>query len=169
MSDKHDKAEKGDKPEKVEKPEAAAARERAKAAAGEKKEKAAAAKERAKTSAASDAGEAPPLKKTGPPRLKQKYLGEVRPKLKERFGITNDHALPRLMKIVVNMGVGTAVENKARVTAAAKDLGIITGQLPTIRNSREDISAFKLRAGMPIGCAVTMRGDRMWGDRKSVV
>jgi large subunit ribosomal protein L5 len=162
VSDKHDKAEKGDKAEKVEKPEAAAARERAKAAAGEKKEKAAAAKERAKTSAASDAGEAPPLKKTGPPRLKQKYLSEVRPKLKERFGIANDHALPRLMKIVVNMGVGTAVENKARVTAAAKDLGMITGQLPTIRNSREDISAFKLRAGMPIGCAVTMRGDRMW-------
>ena len=165
MSDKHDKgdkADKGEKPdkaEKAEKPEVAAQRERAKAAGGEKKEKAA--RDKAKA-AASDTEDAPPLKKTGPPRLKQKYLTEVRPKLKERFGIANDHALPRLLKIVVNMGVGTAVENKARVTAAAKDLGMITGQLPTIRNSREDISAFKLRAGMPIGCAVTMRGDRMW-------
>jgi large subunit ribosomal protein L5 len=161
VSDKNDKAEKGDKPDKVEKTEkkeVSAQRERAKAEAGEKKEKAA----RAKAAAAADTGDAPPLKKTGPPRLKQKYLTEVKPKLKERFGIKNDHALPRLMKIVVNMGVGSAVENKARVDAAAKDMGLITGQLPTIRKSREAISAFKLREGMPIGCAVTMRGDRMW-------
>ncbi|MCC7011952.1 MAG: 50S ribosomal protein L5 [Planctomycetes bacterium] len=96
------------------------------------------------------------------PRLKEKYASEVKAKLKSRFNITNDMAIPRLVKVVVNMGVGKAVENKARVEAAAKDLGMITGQQPTIRKSREAISAFKLREGMPIGCAVTLRGDRMW-------
>jgi large subunit ribosomal protein L5 len=96
------------------------------------------------------------------PRLKEKYVNEVKPKLKERFGITNDHAVPRLVKVVVNMGVNGAVENKARVEAAARDLAMITGQAPTIRKAKEAISAFKLREGMPIGCAVTLRGSRMW-------
>jgi large subunit ribosomal protein L5 len=96
------------------------------------------------------------------PRLREKYLQEVRSKLKERFGIQNDMALPRLSKVVVNMGVGKAVENKARVESAAKELAMITGQHPTIRKSREAISSFKLREGMPIGCAVTLRGERMW-------
>jgi len=96
------------------------------------------------------------------PRLKEKYASEVKTKLKERFAISNEMAIPRLTKIVVNMGVGKAVENKSRVEAAAKDLAMITGQLPTIRKSREAISAFKLREGMPIGCAVTLRGERMW-------
>lgn len=127
-----------------------------------KKEKGAPKGEKPKKAAEAETAEAPVAKRTGPPRLKQKYLTEVKPRLKERFAIENDHALPRLVKIVVNMGVGGAVENKARVDAAAKDLGMITGQLPTIRKSREAISAFKLREGMPIGCAVTMRGDRMW-------
>ncbi len=96
------------------------------------------------------------------PRLKEKYANEVKAKLRERFSITNDHAAPRLVKIVVNMGIGKAVENKARAEAAAKDMAMITGQTPTIRKSREAISAFKLRENMPIGCAVTLRGDRMW-------
>jgi large subunit ribosomal protein L5 len=96
------------------------------------------------------------------PRLKEKYTNEVKAKLKARFAIANDMATPRLVKVVINMGVGKAVENKARVEAAAKDLGMIAGQMPTIRKSRESISAFKLRENMPIGCAVTLRGDRMW-------
>lgn len=96
------------------------------------------------------------------PRLKERYQREVKAKLRERFGIENDLATPRLLKITVNMGVGTAVENKSRVETAAKDLAAITGQQPTIRKAREAISAFKLREGMPIGCAVTMRGARMW-------
>jgi large subunit ribosomal protein L5 len=95
-------------------------------------------------------------------RLKDKYLNEVKPKLKARFGIDNDHAVPRLVKVVVNMGVNGAVENKARVDAAARDMAIITGQAPTIRKAKEAISAFKLREGMPIGCAVTLRASRMW-------
>ena len=96
------------------------------------------------------------------PRLKQKYLDEVQPKLMERFGIKNKMAAPRLMRVVVNMGCKGAVENKARVDAAARDMATITGQKPTIRNARNSIAGFKLREGMPIGVAVTLRSDRMW-------
>ena len=96
------------------------------------------------------------------PRLKEKYMQEVKPALKQRFAIQNDMAIPRLQKIVVNMGVKGAVENKGRVDQAAKDMAIITGQQPMVRRARESVSAFKLREGMPIGCAVTLRNDRMW-------
>ncbi|MBI5431369.1 MAG: 50S ribosomal protein L5 [Planctomycetes bacterium] len=96
------------------------------------------------------------------PRLKERYQKEVKGKLKEHFRIQNDMAVPKLLKVVVNMGVKGAVENKTRVDAAAKDLAMITGQQPTIRKAKIAISAFKLREGMPIGCAVTLRGDRMW-------
>ena len=95
-------------------------------------------------------------------RLKERYRSEVKPRLKERFKIDNDMAVPRLMKIVVNMGVGSAVENKGRVESASKDLAQITGQRPIIRKAKKAISSFKLREGMPIGCSVTLRGDRMW-------
>jgi len=95
-------------------------------------------------------------------RLKDKYKDEVVPRIKERFGIDNVMAVPTLSKIVVNMGVSGAVENKARVDSAARDLAAITGQLPTVRKARKNISSFKLREGMPIGCAVTLRRDRMW-------
>jgi large subunit ribosomal protein L5 len=97
-----------------------------------------------------------------PPRLKDKYRSQVVPKIKERFGIQNDLAVPTLSKIVVNMGVSGAVENKAKVDAAAKDLAAITGQLPTVRRAKKNISNFKLREAMPIGCAVTLRSARMW-------
>lgn len=96
------------------------------------------------------------------PRLKEKYDSEVRSTLKEQFGIGNDHAVPRLEKIVINMGVKGAVENKSRVESAARDLATISGQKPTIRLAKNSISGFKLREGMPIGCAVTLRQDRMW-------
>lgn len=95
-------------------------------------------------------------------RLKDKYDSEVKSALKQRFGVANDMALPRLTKIVVNMGVKGAVENKGRVDTAAKELALITGQAPTVRKARKSISTFKLREGMPIGVAVTLRGARMW-------
>ena len=95
-------------------------------------------------------------------RLKEKYRSEIRPKLKEQFGIENDFAVPTLAKIVVNMGVSGAVENKARVDSATRDLAMVTGQQPTVRKARKSVSQFKLREGMPIGCAVTLRRDRMW-------
>jgi len=96
------------------------------------------------------------------PRLKTKYRDQIVANLKERFGITNPMAVPRLTKIVINMGVKGAVESKARVETAARDLATISGQKPTIRLAKTSIANFKLREGMPIGCAVTLRGDRMW-------
>ena len=95
-------------------------------------------------------------------RLKTKYQDEVAGKLNESYGISNLHATPRLTKIVINMGVKGAVENKAKVDHAVRDMTTISGQKPTVRNARRAISGFKLREGMPIGCAVTLRGDRMW-------
>ena len=95
-------------------------------------------------------------------RLKDRYRSEVKGRLKERFRIDNEMAVPRLSKIVINMGVGSAVENKGRVESAAKDLAQISGQRPVIRKAKKAISTFKLREGMPIGCSVTLRGDRMW-------
>ena len=96
------------------------------------------------------------------PRLKEKYQTEVRSKLKERFGIANDMALPELKKIVINMGVNGAVESKSRVETAVRDLSIVSGQKPTVRKARKSVSGFKLREDMPIGCAVTLRRERMW-------
>ena len=96
------------------------------------------------------------------PRLKEKYDSEIRAKLMERFSIENHMAAPKLTRIVVNMGCKGAVENKSRIDAAVRDLATITGQKPTIRKARKSIAGFKLREGMPIGVAVTLRGDRMW-------
>ena len=114
------------------------------------------------TSRKGDAGPAAEVVAPARPRLRQRYLDEIKPQLKKKLGIENDHAIPKLEKIVVNMGVKGAVENKAKVDAAARDLATITGQKPTIRKARTSISGFKLREGMPIACAVTLRRDRMW-------
>ena len=96
------------------------------------------------------------------PRLKERYADEIRQKLMDHFEIQNVMAAPKLEKIVVNMGCKGAVENKGLVESAAKDLATITGQKPTVRKARKSIAGFKLRQGMPIGVAVTLRGDRMW-------
>jgi large subunit ribosomal protein L5 len=96
------------------------------------------------------------------PRLKEHYEQEVVTSIMDHFEIQNRMAVPQLTKIVVNMGCKGAVENKGRVDAAARDMAIITGQRPTVRKARKSIAGFKLREGMPIGVAVTLRGDRMW-------
>ena len=96
------------------------------------------------------------------PRLKERYQAEVKSSLMGEFKITNTHAAPQLTKIVVNMGCKGAVENKGRIDSAVRDLATITGQRPTVRKARKSIAGFKLREGMPIGAAVTLRGDRMW-------
>ena len=95
-------------------------------------------------------------------RLQTTYRERVVPGLKKDFGYPNPMMVPRLTKIVVNMGVGKAVENKNRMEAAGKDLTAITGQRPLIRKARGAVSGFKLREGYPIGTAVTLRGTRMW-------
>ncbi|HUU70924.1 MAG TPA: 50S ribosomal protein L5 [Planctomycetota bacterium] len=95
-------------------------------------------------------------------RLKEKYEQEIAPKLKERFHITNPMAVPRLRKIVVNMGIGKALENKQRLETAVVDLTAIAGQKPVITKAKKSIAGFKLRAGNPIGVKVTVRRDRMY-------
>ncbi|MAB81335.1 MAG: 50S ribosomal protein L5 [Planctomycetes bacterium] len=96
------------------------------------------------------------------PRLKEKYDNEIRDGLMKKFSIKNVMAAPRLEKIVVNMGCKGAVENKNRIDSAVRDLTTIAGQRPTVRKARNSIAGFKLREGMPIGVAVTLRRDRMW-------
>jgi len=96
------------------------------------------------------------------PRLKEKYKSEVVGQLKEQLGYANVNDIPRLEKIVVNMGVGAAVADIKQLDAAVNDLRIITGQQPAITRAKKSIAGFKIRQGMPIGAKVTLRGDRMW-------
>jgi large subunit ribosomal protein L5 len=96
------------------------------------------------------------------PRLKTAYTGTIARQLQERYGYANVMAVPRLRKIVINMGVGEASQNIKLLDAAADQLGAIAGQKAVIRRARKSIANFKLRKGMPIGCTVTLRGDRMW-------
>lgn len=95
-------------------------------------------------------------------RLKKRYVEEIVPELMKKFEVTNSHAVPRIEKITVNMGVGRATENKSRLEKASKELGLITGQKPSIRRARRSVAGFKLREGNPIGCKVTLRGARMY-------
>jgi large subunit ribosomal protein L5 len=96
------------------------------------------------------------------PRLKQRYLDEVCAKLKSEFGITNTMAVPRLERISLNMGMGEAIQNVKILDDAVEEMAALAGQKPTITRAQKSIAAFKLRAGMPIGCRVTLRGQRMW-------
>jgi large subunit ribosomal protein L5 len=96
------------------------------------------------------------------PRLKQSYNEELRARLKDELGLGNIMEVPRPEKVIVNMGVGEASRDAKAMDGAVKDLTTITGQKPAIRRARKSIATFKIRKGMPIGAAVTMRGDRMW-------
>ena len=96
------------------------------------------------------------------PRLKEKYKTEVVPQLVEQLALGNVNEAPRLTKIVVNVGVGQAVQDPKVLDSVAEELSIITGQKPVITRAKKSIAAFKLRQGMPIGVKVTLRGDRMW-------
>lgn len=102
---------------------------------------------------------------TGPaekPRLARHYEEKVRPALMEKFGYSSVMQAPRLVKIVVNMGVGDALQDAKLLEAASNELTAIAGQRPTVRRAKKSISNFKLRAGVPVGCAVTLRGARMF-------
>jgi large subunit ribosomal protein L5 len=96
------------------------------------------------------------------PRLKDKYNNEVRPAMQQKFGYQNVMEIPRLEKVVLNMGVGKAIGNSKLLDAAAQDLATVSGQKPVITRARNSISNFKLREGMAIGAKVTLRGDRMY-------
>jgi large subunit ribosomal protein L5 len=95
-------------------------------------------------------------------RLKNQYRETVIPALKEQFSYRNVMQVPRLEKIVISRGLGAAVADKKLLEQAQEELGLITGQKPVIKHSKKDISNFKLRKGMPIGCMVTLRRDRMY-------
>ena len=99
---------------------------------------------------------------TTAPRLKTRFREELVPKLREELGLTNVMQVPRLEKIVVNMGVGEALKDARMLDAAVEDLTIIAGQKPVITRARKSIAGFKLREGNAIGVKVTLRGDRMW-------
>lgn len=96
------------------------------------------------------------------PRLRERFINEVRPELAKKFGQTNPMALPRLEKIVVNMGVGAAITEKKYIEEAQAALTQITGQKAVITKARKSIAGFKLREGQAIGCKATLRGSRMW-------
>jgi large subunit ribosomal protein L5 len=96
------------------------------------------------------------------PRLRQRYDTEVRQSLASELGLSNVMEVPRLSKIVINMGVGKATQQQSLLEGAVADLQLIAGQRPVITKARRSIAAFKLREGMSIGCMVTLRGDRMW-------
>ena len=94
--------------------------------------------------------------------MKDKYREEVAPALQERFNIENVMRIPKIEKVVVNMGVGEAVANSRAMDGALEDLQKITGQKPQLRRARKSIAGFKIRDGMPVGAKVTLRGERMW-------
>ena len=94
--------------------------------------------------------------------LKQKYQAEISAQLQKEFKYTNVNQVPRLVKVVVNMGVGDAAKDSKLIDGAVRDLTQITGQKPQVTKARKSIAQFKLREGMPIGAHATLRGDRMW-------
>ena len=100
--------------------------------------------------------------KAGKARLKERFDKEVAPALMKEFGLKNPMAVPRVHKIVVNMGLGEATQNVKVIDPMAHDLGAISGQKPVVTKAKKSIAAFKVRAGMPIGAMVTLRGERMY-------
>jgi len=106
--------------------------------------------------------EGPPPEPAPPARLHDYYEQRVRAKLQQQFGFSNPHQIPRLLKIVLNVGMGDAVKNPKGLDAAVVELGAIAGQRPVVTRAKKSIANFNLREGQPIGCAVTLRGARMY-------
>lgn len=103
------------------------------------------------------------VEEKGPlPRLRERFHSEVVPALREEFAYSNVMEIPRISKVVVNMGVGEALQDSKTLDNAVRELATITGQKPLVTKAKKSIAAFKLRAGNPIGCKVTIRGTRMW-------
>src|SRR5688572_18101482 len=122
----------------------------------------------AKAAKRADKGKAPfaldhaPRAREGAPRLQTFFEGTVRPKLVKEFGLTNPMQVPRLAKVVLNVGMGDAGKNPKHLEAAVEELGMITGQRAVVTKAKKAIANFGLRAGMPVGCSVTLRGARMY-------
>ena len=150
----------GDKPAKQGKPDKAPGGGGKEAKPGKERAKAARAIRRAPK--AEKAAAPAPRPKDYRPRMKSHYEKVVRDEMSKSFGYSNRMQIPRIDKIVLNMGVGEAVNDKKKVDAAAKDLTMIAGQRAVITHARKSVANYKVRDGMPIGCKVTLRGDRMY-------
>ncbi len=103
-----------------------------------------------------------PTGPTTPPRLKETYFHQVMPALMKEFSYTNPMQVPRLRRVVLNVGMGEAIQNVKLLESATSELGVITGQRPVVTKAKKAIAGFKLRQGMPIGAKVTLRSDRMY-------
>jgi large subunit ribosomal protein L5 len=156
MADKKDKSKESKSPEAKKTPAKAAPK-----AAGKAKASAKDAKKEPKAAAA-EAGETGPAEKVPTPRLKQRYHEVAVPAMMKQFSYSNPMQAPRLVKVVLNVGMGEAVSNAKSLDFAADELGKITGQKPVITRAKKSIATFKLREGMPIGCMVTLRRERMY-------
>jgi large subunit ribosomal protein L5 len=143
-------------------PTAAPEQEAAAAPETATKPKAAARPERAFRRKPPEASEAPPVAAAPPGGLRRRYLDEVAPALRREFGYANQMQIPRLEKVIVNIGLGEAIQNAKALDAAVGDLTQITGQKPIVTKAKRSIAQFRLRTGMPIGAKVTLRGQRMY-------
>jgi len=128
----------------------------------EKKGKKPAEGEKQKKAPAPPVEEGPPSEPAPPPRLHEHYAQRVRAKLAQQFGLANPHQIPKLLKIVLNVGMGDASKNPKSLEAAVAELAAITGQHPVVTRAKKAIANFNLREGMPVGCSVTLRGARMF-------
>ena len=146
-------------------------KDKTKAPKGEEKKKAPVKAEPAKAKAKAPAAEAkkeataaaPAVREKAPtPRLKERYQKDVVPSLMKQFSYKNPMQVPRLVKVVLNMGMGEAISNAKALDHAVSEMGLITGQHPVITRAKKSIATFKLREGMPIGCMVTLRKERMF-------
>lgn len=131
-------------------------------AAGPKKGGPAAGAGKAKEKAPAGATDPAPKAAEGKPRLQLYYERTIRPKLQKEFGLANPHQVPRLEKIVLNVGLGDGAKNPKALEAACEELAVITGQKAVITRAKKAIANFGIRAGMPVGCTVTIRGARMY-------
>ncbi len=136
--------------------------EKAKAAPPPKREGKTAGGGKGKEKGGAGAVDHEPKAAEGTPRLQAHYRQTVRPKLLKEFGLANQHQLPRLEKIVLNVGMGDAGKNPKQLEAAVEELGMVTGQKAVVTRAKKAIANFNLRAGMPVGCTVTLRGARMY-------
>ena len=163
MADENNKVDEAEKPEMTEQSEAVEGNQAEQAAAAAKAEKKAAKAEAAEKAAAGETAEKAPKMPAGyTPRLRRDYDERIVPAMTERFGYKNRMEVPRLDKIVINMGVGEATQDKKRVETAAAEMQAISGQKAVITKAKKSIAQFKLREGMPIGCKVTLRRERMY-------
>ncbi|HET6579521.1 MAG TPA: 50S ribosomal protein L5 [Gemmatimonadales bacterium] len=119
-------------------------------------------KGRTKDKAPAGAVDHAPRAAEGTPRLREHYEKTVRPRLQQEFGLTNPHQVPRLEKVVINVGMGDASKNPKQLESAVEELGLITGQRAVITRAKKAIANFGLREGMPVGATVTLRRARMW-------